>query len=262
MHSNRPPSARPADRFLSAVLLVVLVTTAGCTRQQAAPSKQVLVYCTPDVKPYARCIADALREVTGADPVLASVRPRDLVSALAATRAGDFVVCLQGSVPSALDERQFVSRWHQAGHVSLGLISRTECSLADLCQPGVRIGWGTPGGTLEAAISQSLSPSERQTMEANIVYRSERCAELIRLVRLGALDAAFIWAPDTPPADLHAIRIPPERGATRDLLVGTLSCSRQPGPLLERVRSAWSTGVYAARLAGLGLVLHEVGGRP
>jgi hypothetical protein len=71
-----------------------------------------------------------------------------------------------------------------------------------------------------------LASELRPPIEANITHRSERGEELVRLLRLGALDAAFLWSTPPPPAGLHVVLLPAAAGGEVTLTLAGLTCSR------------------------------------
>jgi len=260
--SSANPGVPPSRTMPCGALVVLLLATAGCAPRQPTGVERTLVYCTPASKPYARCIADALTTVTGPEAILAPMRTQDMLSALAGTQSGDLVVSLRDGTVKALDDLGLVRNWSAVGRVSLSAVSRTERTLSDIRQPGIRVGCGKPNGALAAALDQLLTPSERALVANNVAYRSDRCSELMRLVRLDALDAAFIWSRPSLPEGLCRVGIPVERQVTCDVLVGVLSCSRKPARALRRLQSAWCGKPYGMRLADLGVARQRTGNNP
>jgi hypothetical protein len=227
------------------VAVLFLASVCGCGRQEAAAP--LFVYCPPGVQPYAAGLVGKLSQGPGAPATLAPVRDEDLLAALAGLKAGDLVVCTEGTLPEALAAAGLARRRYAAGALRLAVLSRKPASLEDLCGPGVRLGSGTPKGPLGMQVRRALPPPIHDQVTANVVCRSEVSSELLRLLDQGALDAAFVWGPLQPTAARHEVDL--DTTATElccPLIVVELTCSRQPTAVLEHVRTVWSSVATAA----------------
>ena len=241
------------------ISVLTLLASGGCRRSGGARSESLLVYCTPPTKLYAAALVHLAEEATGRPVILAPLRKGDLLSAVSGTRAGDFVLTLDQTLAAELVDLGLGEEPHDLGHVALCAVTSEATSLAELSRPGVRLGSGSPSGPLGRAAATALPADLRQAVDANVRHRSEHSGELIRLVRLGALDGALVWAALPAPQGLRSLAVPGAGSAGR-LRVVQLTCSRQPARRLAAVHSAWSGNAGQRTLQSLG-VRPQVGGR-
>ena len=215
-------SRQAALRGAMAGLLWAMV--AGCGPAAAPAPRALLLYCTPAVEAQARILKRVIEQDGVWQVVLAPMTGADLMSALEGLKTGDFAVFAGSRLRDQLAERKLL-RGEPVGYpLSVGAVAARPLELADLGKPGLRLGGGGKDGDLTAAVGRVLPADLGRLVEANTRQRSERSEELLRLVRLGALDAAFVW--DTPPpTDLRRLRLPPDPLPCSLQLVA-LSCSR------------------------------------
>ena len=232
--------------------MVVLLCTPGCSPPGAHGGDSLLLYCTPSAKRYAAELARTAEAACGRAVILAPLRRHDLLTAVSGTRAGDFVLTLDASLGADLAGLGLAGRVQELGNLSLCAVTAGGESLKDLCEPGVRLGSGSPKGVLGRACAAALPSPLREAVDVNARHRSERCDELVRLIRLGALDAAVVWETPSLPEGLRSLAIPGTASAGR-LYAIRLTCSRHTPERLSRVGDAWSGDAGRTALRGLGV---------
>jgi hypothetical protein len=209
----------------------------------------VFVYCTPAAEAHAkilRCVLEASGDRT---VVIAPMTCDSLLAALEGTRAGDAVVFAGDELQAALDSRGLVRGEPIAFPLAVCAVGLAPFDLAALATPGKRLGGCSPDRPLGAAVRAALPEDLRSGIEANLTHRSERGDELVRLLRLGALDAAFLWATPPPPAVLHVVRLP-EAGRAACITITGLSCSRLTDLEWSQVIAVWRSETTQRALDG------------
>ncbi len=235
-------------RWWNSILLSGLILV-GCGRGERSPESSVLVYCTPGSKVYAAAVRAHLSRAGAGEVILAPLGARDLVTALSGTRAGDLVVCLGERLPGELAGLGFVRDRFEIGRLTPCLVSTRPIPLERTVEKDMRLGFGKADSPLERSSRAALSPGLADGVEAHIGQRSVRPSELVRLLRLEALDAVFVW--DNPALT---------RGLERTVLPGScplvaiqLSCSEKPTALLDAVREIWADTEAAEHLRAIGV---------
>lgn len=245
-----------ATRFWSSALAFLWCVGFGCGRDGPQARRRVLLYCASSAKPYAAILKSALESELGHEVVLAPLSPRDLLSATAGTNAGDFAVFAGPALRDTLSEREQVRQEQVLWTLKARAVAVRPFVLADLTQPGKRLGSGKTTGALGGCVSAALPKELRAAVAANVVYRSERPAQLLRMLRLGGLDAAFVWDLPPPPAALHVL--PLSGDASRcPVFAVTLTSSRLSATEIAAVQEVWTRaagGAFApaARARGAG----------
>jgi hypothetical protein len=206
-----------------AVLLWAMV--AGCGPAGGRTPRPVLLYCTPSAEAHAKALKQVLEQSGARQAVLAPMGGEDIVAALEGLKAGDFAVLTGSRLCGRLAERSLTRGEPVTYPLAVCAVALRSLELADLGKPGLRLGNGAKDGDREAAVARALPPDLRPLVAANTQQRSEKSDELLRLVRLGALDAAFVWDTPPPSTDLHILRLPPDPSPC-PLLIVALSCSR------------------------------------
>lgn len=211
-----------AGACLAAALGVV---ASGCGRAAERGPRPVLLYCTSAVEAQAKVLKQVLESGGFRQVVLAPLTGADMVTALEGLQAGDLAVVAGTPMYERLAERK-LTRGEPVTHpLAVCAVAVRTLELADLGKPGMRLGNGAKDGDRAAAVERALPPELRPLVAANTRQRSERGDELVRLLRLGALDAALVW--DTPPPAADLQRLPlPEDPSPCPLLIVALSCSR------------------------------------
>jgi len=208
-------------------VLLLCLGLAGCGPAGKAPAATVplFVYCTPTAEAHAkilRCVVEARLQRS---VVLAPMARDSLLAALDGTHAGDAVVFAAGELEPGLHSRGLVRGEPIALPLAVCAVASAPFELADLAKPGKRLGGCKADLPLGMAVRAALPAELGPAIEANIRHRSERGDELLRLLRLGALDAVFLWATPPPPAALRVVRLP-EAGPGASLVIAGLACSR------------------------------------
>lgn len=216
----------------------------ACSQPETASPSPILVYCTPEAAPHARALARLVedREVT-----LAPLGAQDLLKAVAGARAGDFAVFVGHGLAEELQARR-LSRSPAVAVHTLGvcLVSARPLELEALADSGLRLGSGPAGGALERSLPEEL----RAACAPLVVHRSGRADELVRLIRLGTLDGAFVWDSPPPVAGMAILPLPREVTAV-PLQVAPLSTSRLSAAESRSLLDIWRTDRAAAALANL-----------
>jgi len=237
-------------RTLSISLAGLLcLLAASCSRQAEAETDSILVYCTPDAVPYARMLKRLAEEGGEQRQItLAPMRPGDVLAAVEGTRAGDFVVCIGRGLEGKLAKRDLVRMPPVTHGLGVCLVSAKAMEVADLGLSDTRLGSGKPGGPLADAADQAVPQALRAAVSANIVHRSARSDQLVRLVKLGSLDAAFVWSSPPPASDLPTLPLPRQAGS-RPLRIVALSCSRLAEAQTKAMLDVWQSPVAVQALA-------------
>ncbi|MDX9978857.1 MAG: hypothetical protein RBU25_02305 [Lentisphaeria bacterium] len=218
--------------------LLSLLLAVACSKPEPAAPAQVLVYCTPEAAAHARRLAPL---AAGRELILAPLPPGDILAALEGTKAGDFVVFAGGGFAEKLASLQMV-RFPALKVHTLGvcLVSAKPTTWDDITKSGLRLGSGTVGGTLDASLPAEL----REAIAPQVVHRSGRGDELVRLVRLGSLDAALVWDSPPPAPDLPTLALP-KAEASCPLHIAALTTSRLPATEAKALLEAWRTAFAA-----------------
>lgn len=213
-----------ARRFWSSLAGLLLLGAMGC--RPAAPDgpQPVLVYCTLSGELQARVLKRILEERGGRTVVLAPLTGQDMLAAIEGTKAGDFAVFPEPPVLAELTARGLLRGEPLRLDLRFLAIAKGPFTLADLATPGKRLGGLRAASPLDQALRQAIPASLWPQIESNIRQRSDRAGELEQLVRLGALDAAFVWASPLA-ADLVVVPVGGDM-ACCPLLIAPLSCSR------------------------------------
>ena len=221
----------------------------SCGRQTDAETDTILVYCTPDAVPYAR-ILKRLAKQNGEQRqiTLAPMRSGDILTAVDGTRAGDFVIAVGGGMEEKLQKLELVRMPSVSHALGVCLVSTEAAKLADMGLPGKRLGSGKPGTALARAVDQALPEALRSAISANVVHHSARSDELVRLVGLGSLDAAFVWSSPPPAPDLSTLHLP-RQADFRPLRIVALSCSRLPTADTKAMLDLWERSIAPQALA-------------
>lgn len=198
---------------------------AGCGPAAKPAPRPLLLYCTPSVEAHGKVLKGVLERGGGRQVLVAPMTGDDIVAALQGLKAGDLAVVAGSGVCTRLHEGGLVRGEPVVYPLTPCAVAAKPLELADLGRPGMRLGGCAKGGDRAAAVERALPAELRPLVEANTVQRGERGEELVRLVRLGALDAAFVWDTPPPAAGLHLVRLPPDP-APCPLLVIALRCSR------------------------------------
>ncbi|OGV73275.1 MAG: hypothetical protein A3K19_14430 [Lentisphaerae bacterium RIFOXYB12_FULL_65_16] len=237
-----------SGKHLAAAL--ALAFACGCGRR--VPPQPLFVYCPSGSQPYAALLAGLVRDEPGGVPTVVPLRDAELLSALSGISRGDLVVCPAGALSEAIETSGLVRRRYALGTVRLTVLARKAATVEDLCRPGVRLGGGWAGGSLDALTRRCVPDACRDRFEAKMVHRSDVAAELLRLLNLGGLDAVCVWRPAKLPTGLHEVElgVPNERRGCR-LLAIELRCTRRPSASLDRIRALW-TGATAQAALGAG----------
>lgn len=222
-------------------------------------SEPLLVYCTPPAKRYAAALARAVEAACGCPVIVAPLTRQDLLTAVTSRRAGDFVVTLDAGLEAELAGLRLVKGVQELGELALCAVTAGAEPFEDLWVPGNRLGMGSPKGVLGRATAKALPAPLRDAAAARVRHRSERCDELVRMVRLGALDTALVWEPCSLPEGLRSLAVPGAASAGRVYAI-QLSCSRQSADRLSGVRAAWSGAMGKAELRGQGVRFGAGGG--
>lgn len=237
------PSRTMATILSASSVGLLCLLLAACRPSAVRSVGPVLVYCTPDAVPFARIIQQGEQRQI----VLAPMAPADILAALDGTRAGDFVVSVGGGLEQKLRAQELVRLSPAAQPLGVCIVSRTPLVLADLGVPGRRLGSGKSGDALDQAVSEGLPEVLRASIASNVCHRSARPDELVRLVRLGSLDAAFVW--DRPPTPgLKSLPLVGE-AAGASLRIVALACSRLPAAEARAMLERWRGPATAQMLA-------------
>lgn len=221
--------------------MLLLLLLAACR-----PARDtVLVYCTPDAVPYAKL----LQQASDRPMTVAPLAPPDLLAALDGTKAGDFVLSLAGGLERELQTRKLVRLTPVDQPLGVCVVSVKPLVLADLAEPGIRVGSGKPDSPLDRAGFQGLPQELRQAVVANVRYRSARADELVRLVRLGTLDAALVWDYPVPATDLAVLPLARETASAPVRLIA-LSCSRISAAEAKTILGGWNKTTLTAKPGG------------
>lgn len=211
---------------------------AGQASAPTRPAPPLFVYCTPTAEAHAKILRCVVEAKLGRPVVIAPMGPESLLAALDGTHAGDVAVFAAGELEAGLQSRGLVRGEPIAFPLAVCAAGKAPFELAELAKPGMRLGGCKPDLPLGAAVRAALPPDLAKAIEANITHRSDRGEELVRLLRLGALDAVFLWATPPPPAALHVVRLDAAvPGAA--LVVAGLSCSRLDEDDWAAVLAAW-----------------------
>jgi hypothetical protein len=205
------------------------------------------------VEAHAKILKQVLEAQGGRQVVVAPMTGADIVAALEGLKAGDVAVIAGSRLRDRLLERKLVRGEPVSYPLNVCAVALRPLELADLGQPGLRLGGGAKDGDLAAAVERVLPMDLRPLVEANTRQRGERSEELVRLLRLGALDAAFVWDTPAPAADLQRVRLPPDPSPC-PLLIVALSCSRlavdESAALLAEMRAAPIVGALRGERGG------------
>jgi len=223
-----------------------LMAALGCRREARPEPTKLLVYCTQPAKPYGKEVVGTLAEASGLEVILAPVSGKDMLTALDGTHAGDFAVVLSKALQAELAERRLSTGATILRQVTVCMVSREPLQLEDLARNGMRLGSGRPKGPLGDAVAAALPEALRQDLDANTVHRSESSEELLRLLKLGALDAVFVWNHPAPPTGLQK-QVLQGAGAHCDVTLVGLGCSRLKPAMQQRLLTACTEISPAAR---------------
>ncbi len=230
-----------ATIFSTSGALLLCLLLAACR-----PARDtVLVYCTPDAVPYAKL----LQQASDWPITLAPLAPPDLLAALEGTKAGDFVLSIGGGLERELQSRKLVRLPPVDQPLGVCVVSTKPLALADLAEPGMRVGSGKPDSPLDRAGFQGLPQELRPSVVANVRYRSARADELVRLVRLGTLDAALVWDYPVSATDLAVLPLARETASAPVRLVA-LSCSRLSTAEVKAILGWWGETTLTAKPGG------------
>lgn len=218
----------------SSISLLCLLLTVACSKPEPVVPAQVLVYCTPEAAPHARRLVPP---AAGREFILAPLPTGDILAALEGTKAGDFVVFAGSGFAEKLTSLR-LARFPALEVHTLGvcLVSAKPMAWEDVARPGLRLGSGTVGGTLDASLPAKL----REAVAPQVVHRSGSGDELVRLVRLGSLDGALVWDSPPPAPDLPTLALP-RAEASCPLHVVALTTSRLPAAETKALLEAWRT---------------------
>jgi len=233
----------------NSLLLACIVVLLGCNRGRDSAGEPLFLYCTPSAKPFALVLQQRATAALQREVILAPLRAKDLTTALASTRAGDVVICLGESLPKTLSEHKLLAKSTVIGYVAPCLAASRYLTLQEAAAGGMRLGFGKADGPLGRTALQGIPTDLKDGVTANITQRSEKTAELSRLLRLGALDATFTW--DSPALSAEVKTTPLH--ATCPLLAIELSCSRKSPDLLRSLWETWLGEDTGKVLANLGV---------
>jgi hypothetical protein len=223
------------------ILLCILAV--ACSKPEKGGPSPLMLYCTPEAAPHARALA---KLAEGREVVVAPMKPEDILAAIEGARAGDFVVFVGKGFGEKLTSRH-LSRFAAVPVQTLGvcLVSAKPVQLDDVARPGLRLGSGTAGGTLDSSLPADL----REAIAPQVIHRSGRGDELVRLVRLGSLDAALVWDTPPPAPDLPTLSLPRDQ-ASCPLHVMALDTSRLPAAESRTLLEFWRTSLAAKQEPG------------
>jgi len=215
----------------------------ACSKPEPGVPSRVLVYCTPETAPHARRLV-ALAE--GRELILAPLPPGDMLAAIEGTKAGDFAVFAGSGFAESLRSRRLLRSSSVSIHtLGVCLVSAKPVSWEEITRPGLRLGSGTVGGTLDSSLPAEL----REAVAPQVVHRSGRGDELVRLVRLGSLDAALVWDSPPPAPDLPTLALPRTEAAC-PLHVAALTTSRLPAAETKALMEIWRTAFATGETSG------------
>lgn len=225
-------------------MVAVVLAATGCSKApRGNTSGAVLLYCADTVRLQANALRQRAEAAGHGQVIVAPLAPGDLIGAIEGTQAGDFVLFAGDALRRDLAQR----RLSPADAVPMGflgilLVAARPMQLEDLRQPGLRLGCGTSSGLLGRLTEEALPTALRQAIETNVVHRSERADELLRLLRLGALDAVFVWDSAALPGDgLH--RLPLTQGSAQcPVWLAPLSASRLRADRRQALLNLWLEG--------------------
>ncbi|MBT7059981.1 MAG: hypothetical protein HN976_33095 [Lentisphaerae bacterium] len=239
-HTSCPITGKHS--WIEPTVLLVAVLLSGCGGRAPAPTADVLIYCPATLKALAQRVSGRLAAGSDVNVRLAPVRPSHVVSTVMGLRKGDFVVCTEGRISTALTEAGLVKRSYDVGRLELGVVARAETSLAALTADGAALGAGAREGSLGQALSRAIPAALRDPITANLRHRTERSGELVRLVGLGSLDAAFVWNTTDLPPGVAYYSVPELQSAGCPLLLLQLTCSQQPERTLATMHELLARG--------------------
>lgn len=219
-----------------AVVALALSWLAGCDGQ--SEKARLLVYCGAGIRPPVAEIADLFSQRHGVSVECDYAGSEVLLSRIELSGIGDLYI--PGDV-------HYVD---QAKQHNLAAKSETACyfipvilvakgnpknirSLADLTQPGVKLGLGDPEACAIGRKAKKIFAKNgisEQAVEANTVFRSLTVNELGTNVELGSLDATIVWdAVAAYFADTtEVVPIPPDQNVISTVAAAVLNSSEDP----------------------------------
>lgn len=235
---------------LLAVLVGAMIATSPQRRPAAlsGPEAEPLVlYCAAGAKPPIEAAVQRFRDETGAEVRLEYGGSGSLLARIAAAPQGDLFLAADGSFLQQARDRNLVAEVLPLAlqQCVIGVPQgnpKQITALAQLLEPGLRVGLATPDAAAIGQVSRQIAKAAGvwDQLQAAVTERGvfkPTVNELANDLKLGTIDAALVW--DSTVAaypELQAVPLVHPANVPQNVTLSVLKCSRQPTAALKLAR--------------------------
>ena len=222
----------------------------------ARAERVLLVPCGAGLQPAMDDIGEVYFHRTGTRVDFSYAGAGMLLATLSSTRRGDLYIPGESFYVALARERGFIAEEKPVVYflpvivVQKGNPKRIR-SLQDLSRPGLRVAIGDPEALAVGPVTQRIlsRAGVRDAVQRNVTMQAGCIPELANAVSMRTVDAGIVW--DAVAAqhakNVDAVPIEPRYNEVAEVLVTTLSCSKQPDEarkLMEFIASEEAAAIF------------------
>jgi molybdate transport system substrate-binding protein len=225
----------------------------------ADADRVLLVPCGAGLQPAMDEIGDMYFHRTGIRVDFSYAGAGMLLATLNSTRRGDVYIPGESFYVDLARERGFIAEERPVVYFLPVIIvqegnPKNIGGLEDLTRPGLRVAIGDPEALAVGPVTQHIlkRAGVLEGVERNVTMKAGCIPELANAVSMRAADAAIVWDAVAAQHARHVDVVPikPEHNEVAEVLVATLTCSKQPEEarkLMDFIASEESAAVFHKR---------------
>lgn len=174
---------------------VLLLFGVGCSK----PNKTLFIYCGNTMRPAMELLAKSYEAKTGIKTEFSFGDSSEIFAQVELSKKGDIFIVHEPYMEK-FSEKGLILEYKdvailQPVLVVAGSNPKNISGLSDLAKKGMRLGWGEPAFSLAGKLTEDYLKKEKMydSLAKNMKVKTRSSSELANALKLGALDAAFIW---------------------------------------------------------------------
>ncbi|OGF46239.1 MAG: molybdate ABC transporter substrate-binding protein [Candidatus Firestonebacteria bacterium RIFOXYA2_FULL_40_8] len=177
------------------IVLLVIIMLVGCGK----PGKVLKIYCGNTMRPAMEILAKSYEEKTGVKAEFSFGDSSEIFAQVMLSKKGDLFIVHEPYMEE-FAKKGLIAEYKDVAFLQPVLVvavknTKKITGLADLAKKGMRLGWGEPEFALAGKLTEEYLKKNKKydSLSKNLKVKTRSSSELANAIKLGSLDAAFIW---------------------------------------------------------------------
>ncbi|OGF45079.1 MAG: molybdate ABC transporter substrate-binding protein [Candidatus Firestonebacteria bacterium RIFOXYC2_FULL_39_67] len=183
-------------KILLPVIFCLILAGFGCARSN---QKALFVYCGNTMRPAMELLAKSYEKKTGVKLEFSFGDSSEIFAQVKLSKKGDIFIVHEPYMEQ-FAKQDLILDYKDAAFLQPVLVVAANNpknieGFKDLAKKGMRLGWGEPEFSLAGKLTEEYLKKEKMYKELaiNVKVKTRSSSELANAIKLGAIDAAFIW---------------------------------------------------------------------